>query len=165
MAKQALATQNSDYNLEDVLEAKRRDGSLIREKARVLTEDWLDKVYPRMCDPDISTTALMDIGKTLMELGDLKPKKDITPAQTGPGFSITINIPTSQPNGHDPIVIEGVALPVEPDYAAPYSSEPDDTEDLLPALDGAGPVNFNTLDFQFNHDLSSGVTDYEGDEM
>lgn len=148
----------SDYDLNQVLEQKRRDGSLIRDKARMMSEAWLDRVYPRMVDPDIPTSALMEIGKTLIELGDLKPKKDIGPVQSGPGFSITINIP--QPGNNPPITLTGTTLDITPD--APVSSEPDDTEDLLPALAGPVPTNFNTLDFQFNHDLSAGVTD-DGD--
>jgi len=144
-----------DYQLEEVLETYRRDGSMIREKSRVLVEEWLDRVYPRMVDPDIPTSALMEIGKTLIELGDLKPKKDITPTQTGPGFSITINIPQS--DGKPPITIEGTATPV-----APVGSDDDDTVEELPAPP-TGETNFNTPDFQFNHDLTGGMSDYDGD--
>jgi hypothetical protein len=94
----------SDYVLEEVLEAMRKDGSLIREKARVLTEDGLERLYRRMCDNDLPHGVLLDIMKYLAEIGDLKPKTLKDPSNAGPGFSITINIP--QQNS-EPVTLEG----------------------------------------------------------
>ena len=100
-----------DYELRDVLDTFRRDGSMIREKARVLIEEWLEKIYPRMCDVETSTSSLLDIGKALMELGDMKPKAN-QPVATGPAFSVTISIP--QGDGKAPITIEGTASTPSP---------------------------------------------------
>ncbi len=152
---------DTDYDLEEVLEAKRLDGSLIRDKSRALIEVGLDKVYPRLVDPDIPTSALMEIMKYLAEIGDMKPKKEAVQAATGPGFSITINIP--QAGGAPPITIEGTATPVSTEFD---DEDDEDEEEPTLALTGEPPeVNFNTLDFQFNTDLMlpNGV-DVEGDD-
>lgn len=137
-----------DYDLREVLDVFRRDGSMIREKAKVLVEEWLEKVYPRMCDPDLPTSALMEIGKTLIELGDLKPNKNVQQGPTGPAFSITIQIP--QADGKPPITIEGTPLP--------HTSDEDDIDNALDALP-TPPINFNTGAMDFNFDLMGGMSD------
>lgn len=106
-----MAKPDSDYNMDEVLSTYRLDGSMLRSKSRVLLEDWIERIYPRMQDDTTPTSTLLDIGKTLIELGDMKPKTNAQPVNTGPGFSITINIP--QAEGKPPITIEGTALPVE----------------------------------------------------
>lgn len=106
-----MAKHDSDYNMDEVLGTYRLDGSMLRSKSRVLLEDWIERIYPRMQDDTTPTSTLLDIGKTLIELGDMKPKTNAQPVQQGPGFSITINIP--QAEGKPPITIEGTALPVE----------------------------------------------------
>ena len=106
-----MAKPDSDYNMDEVLNTYRLDGSMLRSKSRVLLEDWIERIYPRMQDDTTPTSTLLDIGKTLIELGDMKPKTNAQPVNTGPGFSITINIP--QAEGKPPITIEGTALPVE----------------------------------------------------
>lgn len=105
-----MPVPDRDYNLEEVLAAFRRDGSLIREKARVLTEEGLEYLYRRMVDEDLSTSAFLDVLKYLAEIGDLKPKTSQQLTAPGPGFSITINIPGQTT---PPITIEGEATPVE----------------------------------------------------
>lgn len=105
-----------DYDLREVLDTFRRDGSMIQGKARVLLEEWLEKLYPRMCDPEVSTGTLLDIGKLLMELGDMKPKANAPQVSAGSGFSVVINIP--QPDGRPPIVIEGTSTPAVDEFSA-----------------------------------------------
>lgn len=91
MAAQRQTFTKPEFDLPpDLLEAQ-LDGSLQRRKARMLVDVWLDKIYGRIQDPDTKTTDLLDAGKALIELGDLKPKQ--TPVQAGTGFSITINLP------------------------------------------------------------------------
>lgn len=91
MATQRQSFAQPEYDLPaSVLEAQ-LDGSLQRRKARMLVDVWLDKVYGRIMDVDTKTTDLLDAGKALIELGDLKPKQ-VQPQQ-GTGFSITINLP------------------------------------------------------------------------
>ena len=84
--------KDTDYSLPEVLDTYRKDGSLIREKARVLAEQWLDQIYPRLVDPEIPTPQLLDIGKELFKLGDLLPKTNAPTGPSGPAFSISINI-------------------------------------------------------------------------
>lgn len=88
-ARQTFA--QPEYDLPASLLEAQLDGSMQRRKARMLVDVWLDKVYGRIMDGDTKTTDLLDAGKALIELGDLKPKQ--TPQQTGTGFSITINLP------------------------------------------------------------------------
>jgi len=103
-----MSNIDTDYDLDEVLGTYRLDGSMLRSKSRVLLEDWIERIYPRLQDQTTPTSTLLDIGKVLIELGDMKPKTNTQPQNTGPGFSITINIP--QPNGNPPITIEGTAV-------------------------------------------------------
>ena len=140
---------DSDYQLDEVLQAYRLDGSMIRGKSRALVEVWLDKLYPRMVDPNISTSGLLEVGKVLIELGDLKPKRDALPANVGPNFSISINIP--QANGGEPIVITGHAVDVE-------------EGEYLEDSSGLGDApSFNSFDsfpsLESNSDLTAGCDD------
>ena len=147
-------TTDSDYELEKVLQSYRIDGSMIRGKSRALVEVWLDRLYPRMVDPNISTSGLLEVGKVLIELGDLKPKRDLLPTQTGPNFSISINIP--QANGAAPIVITGHATDVED---ADYSEE-----DSLKDPDSLNTARPSALDYlpslESNSDLTAGCSEY-----
>jgi len=113
---------DTDYDLQKVMDTYRRDGSLIREKARVLVEKWLDQVYPRMISDETPTSVLLDMGKALMELGDLKPKNQPVLQQQGAGFSITINVPS--PNGGKPVVIEGTMTPQPPPLEVDFDALP-----------------------------------------
>lgn len=138
-----MAKPDSDYNMDEVLSTYRLDGSMLRSKSRVLLEDWIERIYPRMQDDTTPTSTLLDIGKTLIELGDMKPKTNSQPVQQGPGFSITINIP--QAEGKPPITIEGTALPVE-------SVEEQEVDALL---EDAAEETFNAIpvpDFDLEED-------------
>jgi hypothetical protein len=86
--------KDADYSLPAALDVYRKDGTLLREKARMLAETWVDQIYPRLVDPDTPTPQLLDIGKELFKLGDLLPKTNAPTGPTGPAFSITINVPT-----------------------------------------------------------------------
>ena len=103
---------DSDYQLNDVLETYRLDGSLIRQKARVLTEAGLDRAYAILMDPDTPRSVFIDLMKYLMTLGDMVPKQTAQPQQ-GPAFSIQINIPGQS----QPMVID--ATPVTQDAQGP----------------------------------------------
>lgn len=116
---------DTDYELDDVLSTYRLDGSMLKAKARVLLEDWVERIYPRIQDETTPTNTLLDIGKVLIELGDMKPKNQVTQQASGPGFSITINIP--QNDGKAPIVIEGSAQQIDP--------EDDDEQDTITSSD------------------------------
>ena len=93
----------------------------------MLVDVWLDKVYGRIMDGDTKTTDLLDAGKALIELGDLKPKQ--TPTQTGTGFSITINLP----GGETATLSQaGQADGLEPTMDVPFMVLPSDPLADLP---------------------------------
>ena len=87
--------KDADYSLPAALDVYRKDGTLLREKARMLAETWVDQIYPRLIDPDTPTPQLLDIGKALFTLGDLNPKNNAPTGPAGPAFSISINIPNA----------------------------------------------------------------------
>lgn len=106
---------DSDYQLNDVLETYRLDGSLIRQKARVLTEAGLDRAYAILMDPDTPRSVFIDLMKYLMTLGDMVPKQTAQPQQ-GPAFSIQINIPgQSQPMVIDATPVAAATNPIDAD--------------------------------------------------
>lgn len=142
-----MSNINTDYDLDEVLSTYRLDGSMLRSKSRVLLEDWIERIYPRIQDESTPTSTLLDIGKVLIELGDMKPKTNAQPVNTGPGFSITINIPQSE--GKAPIVIEGVASTIEDDLAEADELLEATTDDLLDNCTGGIAVP----DFSINDDL------------
>lgn len=118
MATQRQTFAQPEYDLPATILEAQLDGSMQRRKARMLVDVWLDKVYGRIMDGDTKTTDLLDAGKALIELGDLKPKQ--TPQQTGTGFSITINLPggdtatISQEATTDAIDAPFVIIPSDP---------------------------------------------------
>lgn len=73
-------------------------------KAKVLAEDLLPTVYGMAKDVDVPAAVRQKLIENLVEWGDLKPKTTGMPV-TGPGFSITINVP-----GVAPSVMNGVGL-------------------------------------------------------
>lgn len=129
-----IPTNQRDAELEALLAEFRRDGSLIREKARLLTEDGLEELYRRMQTGDTPTSVFLDIMKYLAEVGDLKPKQSNTPQQ-GPAFSITINIPGTDTT--PPITLDATSVEDTPLGDAP-----------IKLLDG--------FDVTVNEDLSAG---------
>jgi hypothetical protein len=74
------------------LAAKRASGELAKLKARVIVEDKaLPAMYKAFDDGECSYKDMVEMTRTLMELGDMKPKQQ--QVQAGPGFSVNINIP------------------------------------------------------------------------
>jgi len=74
-------------------------------KSRVLAEDLLPSAYHMARDPDVPAAVRAKILENLVDWGDLKPK-NTTNAGAGPGFSITINIPTVGQTPAKTIVLE-----------------------------------------------------------
>jgi hypothetical protein len=97
---------------------------------------------------------LLEIGKALIELGDLKPKNTATQQVTGPGFSITINIPQS---GMTNNVIEGTAEVVtKPKKSkAKVRSDASDELDALPPM--PDHIGIKVPDFELTDDLMGPV--------
>ena len=74
-------------------------------KSRVLAEDLLPSAYHMARDPDVPAAVRAKILENLVDWGDLKPKNTAN-SSAGPGFSITINIPTVGQTPAKTIVLE-----------------------------------------------------------
>jgi len=108
----------------------------IQGKSCALVEaELLPEFFRGLRDPDTSMGTKIAIGRVLMDLGNLTPKKDATPVQHGSKFSVTINLPGQAVS--QVMTIE--AEPVETiDGIAPRLSlgTVDDNDDLMGGLDG-----------------------------
>jgi hypothetical protein len=82
-------------------------------KSRILAEDLLPTAYHMAKDPDIPASVRIKAIENLVEWGDLKPKSN-NPQQTGPGFSITINIPDPNTGKTQAITLEHINPALEP---------------------------------------------------
>jgi len=144
---------DTDYNLEDVLNTYRLDGSMSKAKSRVLHEQVLDVIYERIRDQMTPTNTIVDIAKHLAEVGDLRPKTNAQPVQQGPGFSISIVIP--QGDGTQPIVIDAKADPVD--------AEEEEPELIEQGCDGVMPIPVPDFDLSSLDELDDLVEEDEYD--
>ncbi len=83
----------------------RDNGFSFEAKARVLAEGSLPMLYHMAHDNDTPAAVRRQIVADLVEWGKLKPKNTDL-AAAGPGFSITINIPSTPGNDQKTVVIE-----------------------------------------------------------
>lgn len=108
----------------------KESGFSFAAKCKVLAEDLLPNAYHMTKDPDVPAAVRAKLLENLVEWGDLKPKKDVQVA-AGPGFSITINLPTD-PKKVEKVeeYVEIVENSVEKPKKVPFLSfdEPDDYE-------------------------------------
>lgn len=81
------------------------NGFSFAAKARVLAEDLLPTAYHMVRDPDIPAAVRAKIIENFVEWGELKPKNNAI-STAGPGFSITINIPSTANSSPKTIVLE-----------------------------------------------------------
>lgn len=127
-----LATTDADYDVTEELGVLRKDGTLIRDKARMLVEEvFLPQAFYAMTDPDASHQTRLDYAKQIIEIADVKPKQN--QAQAGGGFTVNIMIPDQgKPMlSVTPVAtLDGVAIeprtpePVEPVKAPPAVAPP-----------------------------------------
>jgi hypothetical protein len=82
-------------------------------KARVLAEDLLPTLYHMAKDTDVPAAVRRQAITDIVEWAELKPKTNQI-AQTGPGFSITINLPSVGNAPPQAIVLEANATEIEP---------------------------------------------------
>ena len=73
----------------------RESGFSFAAKCRVLAEDLLPNAYHMVKDPDVPAAVRAKVIENLVEWADLKPKRDAAALNTGAGFSITINLPST----------------------------------------------------------------------
>lgn len=83
----------------------RENGFSFEAKARVLAEGSLPMMYHMAHDPETPAAVRRQIVADLVEWGKLKPKNDVSTA-AGPGFSITINIPSTTDSSPKTLVLE-----------------------------------------------------------
>lgn len=74
-------------------------------KARVLAEDLLPTLYHMAKDSDVPAAVRRQAITDIVEWAELKPKTNQI-AQTGPGFSITINIPSTANSPQQTMILE-----------------------------------------------------------
>lgn len=74
-------------------------------KSRVLAEDLLPTAYHMAKDPDVPAATRAKMIENLVDWGDLKPKNSSN-AAAGPGFSITINLPSTDKTPAQTLVLE-----------------------------------------------------------
>lgn len=74
-------------------------------KARVLAEDLLPTLYHMAKDLDVPAAVRRQAITDIVEWAELKPKTNAI-AQTGPGFSITINIPSTPNTPQQTLILE-----------------------------------------------------------
>jgi hypothetical protein len=148
---------DTDYELEEVLNKYRLDGSMNRLKSRVLHEQALEKLYVRLISETTPTNQLIDIARHLAEVGDLRPKTNAQPQSQGPAFSISIVIP--QQDGKEPIVIDAKAVePVDAEEA-----EEEYIGQIEQSCDGVMPIAVPDFDLSSLDELDDLVEEDEYD--
>ena len=101
-----IATNPQFQRYVDTYSNELRDsGFSFAAKAKILAEDLLVTSYHMARDPDVPAAVRAKIHENFVEWADLKPKKDQT-ALAGPGFSITINLPSTDSSPEKSIVLE-----------------------------------------------------------
>jgi hypothetical protein len=70
-----------------------RTGHGVKVKAQWMTENLMDDMYMRAKAPTASIQQVQESIKILSKLADLEPR-GVTPQNSGPGFSVVINIPS-----------------------------------------------------------------------
>lgn len=73
-----------------------KEGVTFKIKTAMMAEALIEELYKRAKDPEMSTSALLQIVQWLTRVGDLEPK---TTGPQGPqnGFNVVINLPALQP--------------------------------------------------------------------
>jgi len=94
----------------------RENGFSFAAKSRVLAEDLLPVAYHMAKDPDVPAATRAKMIENLVDWGDLKPKNNLNQA-SGPGFSITINLPSTANSAPKTLVLEAEAPQITPEIA------------------------------------------------
>lgn len=109
----------------------RENGFSFAAKSRVLAEDLLPTAYHMARDPDTPAAVRAKVLENLVEWGDLKPAKSSGTAVGGPGFSITINLPSPAGGTQTTIPIDVTPTPhqmLPVSRSIPEFAESDDYE-------------------------------------
>lgn len=94
----------------------RENGFSFAAKSRVLAEDLLPVAYHMAKDPDVPAATRAKMIENLVDWGDLKPKNTAN-STAGPGFSITINLPSTPTSAPKTLVLEAETPQNPPEIA------------------------------------------------
>ena len=83
-------------------------------KARVLAEDLLPTLYHMAKDLDVPAAVRRQAITDIVEWAELKPKNNVV-APSGPGFSITINLPSTGNSAPQTMVLEAKTPEILPE--------------------------------------------------
>lgn len=141
----AAHSVDSDYDFDQVLRGQfRKDGSLLRDKARVAVEAVLDPFVTNLLRDECSHSSRIEGLKFLADLGDAMPKKNEV-AVPGAGFSIVLNLSNATPpTGSNPSDGGLKVIDVTPQAVL-------DIDPPLASLDGLPEYE------RINNDLKAGV--------
>ena len=92
------------------------NGFSFAAKSRLLAEDLLPTAYHMARDMDTPAAVRAKIIENFVDWGDLKPKNSAISA-AGPGFSITINIPSTANSVEQTLVLEAESTEINPQIA------------------------------------------------
>lgn len=92
------------------------NGFSFAAKSRLLAEDLLPTAYHMARDMDTPAAVRAKIIENFVDWGDLKPKNSAISA-AGPGFSITINIPSTANSVEQTLVLEAESTEITPQIA------------------------------------------------
>jgi len=92
------------------------NGFSFAAKSRLLAEDLLPTAYHMARDMDTPAAVRAKIIENFVDWGDLKPKNSAISA-AGPGFSITINIPSTANSVEQTLVLEAESTEISPKIA------------------------------------------------
>ena len=105
---QIAANPQFQRYLEAYTNELRDNGFSFSAKSRVLAEDLLPTAYHMAKDPDVPAATRAKMIENLVDWGDLKPKTSGI-STAGPGFSITINLPSTPNSAPKTLVLEAEA--------------------------------------------------------
>lgn len=136
------------HEAEQVLMRSRLDGSLVKDKARILVDLY---VVDRLADEvrDRKNANWLEHARMLIRLGDMEPKSNQAVQGAGTGFSVNIVIPQGgqAPGAHNPLPAAEVPTTLTLDVTPTLIASNPDTE--LPPK----PEGFKMQDFQLTRDL------------
>lgn len=90
----------------------RDNGFSFSAKARVLAEDLLPTLYHMAKDLDTPAAVRRQAITDIVEWAELKPKTNAV-AQTGPGFSITINLPSTPNSAPQTLILDTKTVEID----------------------------------------------------
>lgn len=87
-----IGTTETDYDAREEMARRKRDGSLMRDKARMILEElFFPQAIYALEDPEVSHQTKLDYVKQLVPIADVVPRQNTAPS--GAGFTVNIVLP------------------------------------------------------------------------